>query len=92
VVDAKKVTVTGMDKQAIIEKISDILQSVLKHNRFEIHDELTATMVEGWDSLTHMIIITEIEKTFAVQFKLKEINKLKNMGNLIELIQSKQVQ
>lgn len=81
-----------MDKQAIIEKISDILQSVLKHNRFEIHDELTATMVEGWDSLTHMIIITEIEKTFAVQFKLKEINKLKNMGNLIELIQSKQVQ
>jgi acyl carrier protein len=38
-----------------------------------------------------MVIITEIEKAFAVQFKLKEINKLKNMGNLIELIQSKLV-
>jgi acyl carrier protein len=89
--DAKKATLRAMDKQAIIEKIKAILQRVLKHDRFEIHDELTAQMVEGWDSLTHMVIITEIEKTFAVQFKLKEINKLKNMGNLIELIQSKLV-
>ena len=80
-----------MDKQAIIEKIKEILQRVLKHDRFEMHNELTAQMVEGWDSLTHMVIITEIEKTFSVQFKLKEINKLKNMGNLIELIQSKLV-
>jgi acyl carrier protein len=89
--DAKKATLRAMDKQAIIEKIKEILQRVLKHDRYEIHDELTAQMVEGWDSLTHMVIITEIEKTFSVQFKLKEINKLKNMGNLIELIQSKLV-
>jgi acyl carrier protein len=80
-----------MERAQIIEKIHAILEQVLKHNRFEINDELTATMVEGWDSLTHMVIITEIEKNFGVQFKLKEINKLKNMGNLIELIQSKLV-
>jgi acyl carrier protein len=78
-----------MDKTIIIGKIQEILQRVLKHSNFEIHDELTAQMVEGWDSLTHMVIITEIESAFSVQFKLKEINKLKNMGNLIELIQSK---
>jgi len=80
-----------MERTQIVHQIQEILERVLKHNRFEIHDELTATMVEGWDSLTHMVIITEIEKSFAVQFKLKEINKLKNMGNLIELIQSKLV-
>jgi acyl carrier protein len=89
--NAEKATIRAMDKQAIIDQIKEILTRVLKHDRFEIHDELTAQMVEGWDSLTHMVIITEIEKTFAVQFKLKEINKLKNMGNLIELIQSKLV-
>ncbi len=78
-----------MDNQSIIEKIRSILKRVLKHDRFEIHNELTAQMVEGWDSLTHMVILTEIEKEFGVQFRLKEINKLKNMGNLIELITSK---
>lgn len=78
-----------MDNQSIIEKIRSILQRILKHDRFDIHNELTAQMVEGWDSLTHMIILTEIEKEFGIQFKLKEINRLKNMGNLIELITSK---
>ena len=78
-----------MERSQIVEHIKIILERVLKHNRFDIHEELTASMVDGWDSLTHMVIITEIEKFFSVQFKLKEINRLKNMGNLIELIQSK---
>jgi len=45
--------------------------------------------VEGWDSLTHMSIITGLEKEFDVRFKLRELNKLRNMGTLIELIQGK---
>jgi acyl carrier protein len=45
--------------------------------------------VEGWDSLTHMEIITEIEAVFNIKFKLKDLNKLKNLGTLIELIESK---
>jgi acyl carrier protein len=78
-----------MQREDIIEKVRTILIRVLKHDRFEMVDELTATMVEGWDSLTHMAIITEIEEEFKIQFKLKELNKLRNMGTLLELIQSK---
>ncbi len=78
-----------MQREEIIEKVKSILIRVLKHDRFEMADELTATMVEGWDSLTHMAIITEIEEEFKIQFKLKELNKLRNMGTLLELIQSK---
>jgi acyl carrier protein len=52
-------------------------------------DELSAAEVDGWDSLTHMIIITEIEKKFQISFKLKELNKLSNLGSLINLIQLK---
>ncbi|MCJ7448007.1 MAG: acyl carrier protein [Bacteroidales bacterium] len=78
-----------MDKSEILEKLRHILVSVLKHEKFEMRDDLSATDVDGWDSLTHMIIITEIEKMFNCRFKLKELNKLGNMGTLIELIQSK---
>jgi acyl carrier protein len=52
-------------------------------------DELTATEVEGWDSLSHITIISEIEEEFKIKFKLKELNKLKNIGSLIEIVQSK---
>jgi acyl carrier protein len=78
-----------MDKSDVSEKVKQIVVSVLKHENFEMRDDLTAADVDGWDSLTHMNIITEIEESFNTKFKLKELNKLKNMGTLIELIQSK---
>ena len=78
-----------MERNEIVEKIRTILVTVLKHENFEMVDSLSAAQVNGWDSLTHMIIITDIENAFGIQFKLKELNKLNNMGNLIELIQSK---
>ncbi len=78
-----------MERNEIIEKIRIILISVLKHEDFELKNELSAADVDGWDSLTHMIIITEIETTFGIRFKLKELNKLNNLGSLIELISSK---
>ena len=78
-----------MERSEIAEKTRKILASVLKHEKFEMKDELTATEVEGWDSLSHITIISEIEEEFKIKFKLKELNKLKNIGSLIEIVQSK---
>ena len=65
------------------------MTSVLRHDNFELQENLSAKDVDGWDSLTHMIIITEIEAKFEVWFKLKELNKLNNMGNLLDLVSNK---
>ncbi|WP_024769154.1 acyl carrier protein [Aquimarina macrocephali] len=78
-----------MEIQVIKDKIGKVLTTVLEHDNFEIHDELTATDVDGWDSLSHMMIITKIEEHFSIRFKLRELNKLKNLGSLVALIQSK---
>lgn len=78
-----------MEREEIVSRVRLVVVSVLKHNDFEMRDDLTAKDVDGWDSLSHMTIITEIEKDFGIRFKLKELNKLKNMGTLIELIESK---
>ena len=78
-----------MQRVEIVEKLQSILISVLKLDSVIINDDLSAANVDGWDSLTHMVIITEIEKRFEVQFKIRELNKLTNMGNLIALIASK---
>ncbi|HPF90377.1 MAG TPA: acyl carrier protein [Flavobacteriales bacterium] len=78
-----------MQQEELIPRIRRTIETVLGHARFEMKDELTAADVEGWDSLSHMSIITGLEKEFNVKFRLKEINKLKNMGSLIELIRSK---
>ena len=78
-----------MKKSDIKKRIGSILVSVLNHEDFELRDELTASDVDGWDSLSHMAIITRIEKDFRIKFKIRELNKMKNMGSLVELVQSK---
>ncbi len=78
-----------MEENVIKDKISQVLVTILEHDNFEIHDALTAKDVDGWDSLSHMMIITKIEEEFGIRFKLRELNKLKNLGSLVSLIQSK---
>ena len=78
-----------MERSTIKEKINFVLKSVLNHENYDLKDELSATDVDGWDSLTHMTIISEIEKTFGITFKLKELYKMKNIGDMIDLITSK---
>jgi acyl carrier protein len=51
-----------------------------------MHDGLTAPDVEGWDSLHHMLILNEIEIAFGFKFKLKDLNKMKDMGSLVQII------
>ena len=78
-----------MEKSAIIKKAEVITRRALKNEKFEWKGELTAEKINGWDSLSHMIIITELENEFKIKFKLKELNKLDNLDSLITLIQSK---
>ena len=81
-----------MDKNEIKDRIKVILIRILKHENFVMEDKLSATDVEGWDSLSHMMIITEIEKEFEIKFKLKELNKMNNMADLVELVDVKSQQ
>lgn len=78
-----------MEREELITKLKDILVEILKHDDFEMKDDLTAAQVEGWDSLSHAMIIMGIEDNFGIKFSLREINKLSDMGSLLNLIQTK---
>lgn len=78
-----------MQKEQIVEKLTIVFRNVFNENSIIIHESLTANDVDNWDSLTHMILITEIETSFDIKFKLKELNKMKNVGDLVEIITNK---
>lgn len=78
-----------MKKNELIEKLTTIFRSVFGVSGLTITESLTTNDVDNWDSLTHMILITEIETQFDIKFKLKELNKMKNVGDLLETISSK---
>ena len=80
-----------MERTAIIEKLTAVFHEVFNDNTIVLSDEMTAKDVENWDSLTHMLMITKVEEVFGIKFKLKELNKLKSVGDLIGTIEAKQL-
>jgi len=78
-----------MERNEIVDKIQGIFRKVLKNESLILTDELTAADVVGWDSLTHIVLITEIEDMFSVKFKLKDLNKMNNIGICIDIVITK---
>ncbi len=66
-----------------------MFRKVFSDNSLVVTDELSALDVENWDSLSHMLLISEVETEFAIKFKLKDLNKMANVGDMIEIIRSK---
>ena len=78
-----------MEKNEISYKLTGIFRTVFNDANIVLREDLTANDVDQWDSLTHMILVTEIENAFSIKFKLKELNKMRNVGDMIEIILSK---
>ncbi len=78
-----------MEEKDIAVKLESVFQRVLERNDITITREMTADDVENWDSLRHVQLVTQVEEAFGVKFKLREVLGLKNVGDLIDLIQIK---
>lgn len=75
-----------MEKDKIKEKIKTILIPILEHENINMNDETKVEEIDGWSSLANVVIITEIEKTFNIKFKLRDLNKMHSIGSIVDLI------
>ena len=75
-----------MNKKELKKELKNIFQNIFEDDKIELTNHLSANDVDNWDSLTHMILINEIEEKLNIKFSLKDLNKLDNVGNLIEVI------
>lgn len=78
-----------MEKTNILNKLTAIFKKVFNNDTLILTNELTANDVDNWDSLSHMMLITEIENSFSIKFRLKDLNKMRNVGEMIDIINSK---
>lgn len=73
----------------IKETLQEIFRTVFEDAELQINEEMTANDVSNWTSLTHLIMIEKVEDTFKIKLTLKELIKLKKVGDLLDLIQQK---
>jgi acyl carrier protein len=73
----------------ISERLKRTILNELKVDEFEMNDDTTAVEVPGWDSLNHINVILAVEKEYNIRFKNVEVLRLKNLGELQSLVDTK---
>ena len=74
----------------ILEQLQPIFQDVLDLPDLVLTRESNASTVEDWDSLAHVNLVTAIERHFKIKIALGELQELKNVGDMVDLIKAKQ--
>lgn len=73
----------------IDEKLTQIFRTVFNEPALKLTPGTTANDVDAWDSLSHLNMISAVEKEYGIKFKLKDLVKLKNVGDLVQIIEVK---
>ena len=78
-----------MTNEEILSTITGIIREVLEVPTLLVTVDTSATDVDEWDSMTHIQIIAALEGKYKIRFALGELQALKNVGDMIGLIQKK---
>lgn len=73
----------------ISPELKKVILKQLNLDDYDLQDSTIAPDVPGWDSLNHINIILAVEENFKVKFKSMELLRLKKVGDLQELLDSK---
>ena len=76
-------------KNGIEEGLAEIFRDIFDDEALVLHRDLTASQVQGWDSLTHVRLLLTAERKFGVRISAAEAGQLKNVGDLMDLLQVK---
>jgi acyl carrier protein len=75
-----------MDRESIIRELDPIFQDILDQPTLHLDPQSNASNVEGWDSLAHVNLVMAIEQQMGIRFALGELQALKNVGEMADII------
>lgn len=76
-----------MREQEVSDLLEEVFREVFDDGGITIHRGMTAEELEQWDSFNHVRLIVAVEERFAINFSTTEVAELKNLGELIDLIE-----
>ncbi len=76
-------------QEAIYVALTEIFNDVFMRDDMELTPALTAKDVPDWDSFKQIEIMVSVEEKFNVKLNTREIDSLKTVGDLADVIARK---
>ncbi len=73
----------------ILTELTAVFRRVFRRSDLVIKPDTSAADIPRWDSLTHMHLIAEVEKHFAIRLSFDEVSALENVGDMVRIISGK---
>jgi acyl carrier protein len=80
---------SGATRPELLSTIRDILADVVDNESLQLTEASTAEQVPDWDSINQVKLLIGLENELNFRFSSQEVEGLKNVGALIDLVQRK---
>ena len=80
-----------MTRSEISNQLNEVFREVFDDKSIVVRDDLTAKDVPNWDSVSHIDMICAVEDKFKTRLSTRDVAGLKNVGELISLLERKAV-
>ena len=78
-----------MNRTELKERLNEVFRDVFDDSRIIVNENTTSDDIEDWDSLEHINLIEAVEQEFHMQFQMKEVSGMKNVGEMAEIVASR---
>ncbi len=75
-----------MTRRDIFDKLTELFRDVFDDPNITIDENTNSDDIDGWDSLMYIDLIVAIEDEFGLKFRMNEVNKFKNVGEMVSVI------
>lgn len=75
--------------ETILEQVRTVSADVFQVPAGQISPQSSPETLDSWDSVQHLNLVLALEQQFGVQFEPEEMDKMKNIGNIVDLVEAK---
>jgi acyl carrier protein len=78
-----------MTDSEIYQQLTEVFHDIFDDPTLVLKPETSAADIPDWTSFIHINLIVATEDRFGVKFSTADIERLKNVGDLVALVRSK---
>ena len=77
-----------MTREEIFADLNEVFRDVFDDESITVTEETTSDDIDDWDSLEHINLIAAVEQQFGIKFNMGQIVTMKNVGEMVNIIES----
>jgi acyl carrier protein len=78
-----------MTEPEIYDSLAELFSEIFLRDDIVLTAQTSARDVEGWDSFKQIEIVMAVEERFNIKMLTREMDGLKNVGDLVSVIEKK---